>query len=67
MGTIEERIDQMLENKQKVSDMIVGNDESWISKLDARSFLKLIKLSKSSIETIQTAKRENEYAKDLVG
>ena len=44
MGTIEERIDQMLEDKQKVSDMIVGNDESWISKLDARSFLKLIKL-----------------------
>ena len=67
MGTIEERIDQMLEDKQKVSDMIVGNDESWISKLDTKSFLKLIKLSKSSMEAVQEAEQQDEYAEDLVG
>ena len=50
MGTIEERIDQMLEDKQKVSDSIVGNDESWLSKLNAKSFMKLIRLSQSSLE-----------------
>lgn len=60
MGTIEERIDKMLEDKQKVSDMIVGNDESWISKLDNKSFLKLIKLSKSSIEKVTELEQADE-------
>jgi len=45
LGTIEEKIDKMLEDKQKISDMIVGNDESWLSQLDATSFIKLIQLS----------------------
>lgn len=45
IGTIEEKIDKMLEDKQKVADSIVGNDESWLSKLDANSFIKLIQLS----------------------
>ncbi len=63
MGTIEERIDKILEEKQKMSDMIVGNDESWLSKLDAKSFMKLIKLSKSSIEAVQEEEEyEDEYA-----
>ena len=65
MGTIEERIDKMLEDKQKVSDMIVGNDESWLSKLDAKSFMKLIRLSKTSLEAVQEEEEEeyeDEYA-----
>lgn len=49
MGTIEERIDAMLEEKQQVADTIVGNDESWLSKLDTKSFIDLIKLSKEAI------------------
>lgn len=48
-GTIEEKIDKMIEDKQKVSDMIVGNDESWLSKLDSKSFIDLIKLSQDQI------------------
>ena len=50
MGTIEERIDAMLEEKQQVADMIVGNDESWLSKLDSKSFIDLIRLSKEAVE-----------------
>jgi len=49
LGTIEERIDQMLEDKQKLSDSIVGHDESWLTKLDANSFIKLIKLSQTAL------------------
>lgn len=60
MGTVEERIDKMLTDKQKVSDMIVGNDESWLSKLDAKSFMKLIRLSQSSLDTIQAREEEDE-------
>lgn len=49
LGTIEERIDQMLENKQKFSDSVVGSDESWLSNLDAQSFMELIKLSQAAL------------------
>ena len=46
IGTVEEKIDQMLVDKQKVADSIVGNDESWLSTLNAKSFINLIQLSK---------------------
>ena len=63
-GTIEERIDKMLEDKQKVSDMIVGNDETWLSKLDSKSFMDLIKLSQTEIisdtEELEAAEEEAE-------
>ncbi|MDC0534978.1 DEAD/DEAH box helicase [Francisellaceae bacterium] len=60
IGTVEERIDQMLTDKQKVSDMIVGNDESWLSKLDAKSFMKLIRLSQSSLDSVQSKVGEDQ-------
>ncbi len=50
MGTIEEKIDRMLEDKQRVADLVVGSDESWLSKLDSKSFIDLIKLSKVNSE-----------------
>lgn len=48
IGTIEEKIDDMLESKQKIADSIIGNDESWLSQLDAKSFIKLIQLSRGT-------------------
>lgn len=48
-GTIEENIDLMLEEKQRVSDMIVGSDESWLSSLDNKSFIDLIKLKNQMV------------------
>jgi SNF2 family DNA or RNA helicase len=48
LGTVEEKIDQMLVDKQKVADSIVGNDESWLSTLNAKSFINLIQLRKQS-------------------
>ena len=50
MGTIEEKIDKMVEDKQRVADLVVGSDESWLSKLDSKSFIDLIKLSKVNSE-----------------
>jgi len=49
LGTLEERIDQMIEDKQKMADSIVGNDESWLTKLDNNAFKKLIALNKKSV------------------
>ena len=49
IGTLEERIDQMIEEKLKLSESIVGADESWLSELDNQAFQELIALQKDSI------------------
>ncbi|MGZ8172506.1 DEAD/DEAH box helicase [Methylobacter sp.] len=49
LGTLEERIDQMISDKQKMADSIVGNDESWLTKLDNQAFKELIALNKHSV------------------
>lgn len=49
LGTLEERIDQMIEDKQKMADSLVGNDESWLTQLDNQAFKELIALNKNSI------------------
>lgn len=49
IGTLEERIDQMIEDKKKLSSAIVGSDESWLTELDNEAFKQLISLSKTAI------------------
>ncbi len=49
MGTLEERIDEMIEDKKKLAGAIVGADESWLTELDNNAFRKLIALNKSAI------------------
>jgi hypothetical protein len=38
IGTLEERIDQMIEDKKKLAGSIVGSDESWLTELDNDAF-----------------------------
>jgi SNF2 family DNA or RNA helicase len=49
MGTLEERIDRMIEDKKKLSSSIVGTEESWLTELDNEAFKKLIHLSKDAV------------------
>jgi SNF2 family DNA or RNA helicase len=49
IGTLEERIDQMIEDKKKLAGAIVGSDESWLTELDNDAFKQLIALNKSAI------------------
>ncbi|MBL1177969.1 DEAD/DEAH box helicase [Pantanalinema sp. GBBB05] len=49
IGTLEERIDEMIEDKKKLAGAIVGADESWLTELDNEAFKKLIALNKSAI------------------
>ena len=49
LGTLEERIDEMIEEKKKVANAIVSNDESWLTELDNESFRQLIALNKQTI------------------
>ncbi len=49
IGTLEERIDQMIEDKKKLAGSIVGADESWLTELDDNAFRQLISLNKQAI------------------
>lgn len=49
MGTLEERIDQMIEDKKKLSATVVGTDESWLTELDNEAFKQLIALNQTAI------------------
>jgi SNF2 family DNA or RNA helicase len=49
IGSLEERIDQMIEDKKKLAGAIVGSDESWLTELDNDKFKQLIALNKNAI------------------
>ncbi|MGB3295153.1 MAG: DEAD/DEAH box helicase [Phormidesmis sp.] len=49
IGTLEERIDKMIEDKKKLAGSIVGSDESWLTELDNESFKELISLNRSAV------------------
>jgi len=49
MGTMEERIDGLIEDKKRLSSAIVGGDESWLTELDNETFKELIALQRSAV------------------
>jgi SNF2 family DNA or RNA helicase len=49
LGTLEERIDQMIDAKKKIAGAIVGNDESWLTQLDNAAFKQLIRLNQAAV------------------
>jgi SNF2 family DNA or RNA helicase len=49
LGTLEERIDQMIEDKKQMAGAIIGADESWLTELDNASFQRLIALNRSAV------------------
>lgn len=49
IGTLEERIDQMIEDKKKLAGSIIGADESWLTELDNEAFKQLIQLNRSAV------------------
>ena len=48
-GTLEERIDQLIEDKKRLSSTIIGSDESWLTELDNDTFKQLIALQRSAV------------------
>jgi SNF2 family DNA or RNA helicase len=49
MGTMEERIDEMIEDKKRLSSLVVGTDESWLTELDNDTFKELIALRRNAV------------------
>lgn len=50
-GTIEEQINEMIEQKQEVADNIVGTGEQWITELSTRDLTKILRLQKGAVQS----------------
>lgn len=48
-GTLEERIDQLIEDKKALADLAVGDGESWLTELSTDSLRDLFALSEEAI------------------
>jgi len=49
-GTLEEKIDALIESKRELAESVVGSGEGWLTELDARSFRELVSLSRDAIQ-----------------
>lgn len=49
LGTLEERINDMLERKQGLSEQIVGNNESWITEMSTEELKEVFRLRREWI------------------
>ncbi|HKZ00485.1 MAG TPA: DEAD/DEAH box helicase [Rhabdochlamydiaceae bacterium] len=49
-GSIEERIDQMIENKKEIAATVIGTGEGWLTELSTDSLKELWKLQTSALQ-----------------
>jgi SNF2 family DNA or RNA helicase len=49
IGTLEERIDALLENKRQLADTIVGSGEDWLTELSTQQLRDLFTLSRDAV------------------
>jgi hypothetical protein len=49
IGTVEERIDQMIEDKKALAEAIVGTGESWLTELSVADLRQVIELSPEAV------------------
>ncbi|WP_456429845.1 DEAD/DEAH box helicase [Rhodocaloribacter sp.] len=49
IGTVEERINEMIERKREIAESIVGAGEEWITELSTRDLKKLFRLRKEAV------------------
>jgi SNF2 family DNA or RNA helicase len=48
-GTLEEKIDQMIEDKKALADLVVGDGEGWLTELSSGDLRKVFALSDGAI------------------
>ena len=49
-GTLEERIDQMIEQKTELASQIIGSGEAWLTELSTGQLRDLLALRRSALE-----------------
>jgi SNF2 family DNA or RNA helicase len=54
VGTLEERIDQMIEQKKELAESIVGTGEGWITEMTPSQLKELFALSRSAVGSEET-------------
>jgi SNF2 family DNA or RNA helicase len=50
LGTLEERIDQIMEEKRGLADSIVGGGEEWLTELSTEKLKEMFALSREAVE-----------------
>ncbi len=50
LGTLEERIDELIEHKRALADQIVGTGEGWISEMGSAELRDLVSLRRETVE-----------------
>jgi len=50
IGTLEERIDALIESKQALAESVVGTGEGWLTELSTRQLRELVTLSREAVE-----------------
>jgi SNF2 family DNA or RNA helicase len=48
-GTLEEKIDEMIESKKEIADKVVGTGEGWLTELSDKELKELFTLSKEAV------------------
>lgn len=49
-GTLEEKIDDMIEEKKALADLVVGDGEGWLTELSTRDLRQLFTLSEGAVD-----------------
>jgi SNF2 family DNA or RNA helicase len=49
VGTVEERIDQMIEDKKALAEAIIGTGESWLTELSVADLRRVVELSPEAV------------------
>ena len=52
VGTLEERIDALIESKRALADSVVGQGESWLTELDTSELRDLVALRAEAVEAV---------------
>ena len=48
-GTLEEKIDEMIEEKKALADLVVGDGEGWLTELSTGDLRELFALSEGAV------------------
>jgi SNF2 family DNA or RNA helicase len=49
VGTLEERIDALLERKRNLADNVIGSGEDWLTELSTDKLRELFELSRDAV------------------
>ena len=51
VGTLEEKIDEMIEEKKALADRVVGTGEGWLTELSTDDLRAVLELSPDAVST----------------